>query len=93
MQGTINGYGERCGNANLCSIIPNLSLKLGYESVPKENLPLLTSLAIKVAEIANLNPDEHQAYVGAAAFAHKGGIHVAAVEKTPASYELLSLKR
>lgn len=87
VQGTVNGYGERCGNANLVSIIPNLQIKMGYSCVPEENLEKLTQLSRKVSNIANLNPDKHAAYVGSAAFAHKGGIHVAAVEKSHASYE------
>ena len=87
LQGTINGYGERCGNANLISIIPNLQLKLGFDCVPLENLKTLTSVSNYVSERANLSPDAFQPYVGSAAFAHKGGIHVAAVEKIAESYE------
>jgi 2-isopropylmalate synthase len=87
VQGTINGYGERCGNANLVSIIPALQLKMGLKAVPAESLARLTELARSVSEIANLNPDAHAPYVGASAFAHKGGVHVAAVEKLAASYE------
>jgi 2-isopropylmalate synthase len=87
VQGTINGYGERCGNANLVSIIPALQLKMGRRCVPPESLARLTELSRMVSEIANLNPDAHAAYVGASAFAHKGGVHVAAVEKLAASYE------
>jgi len=87
IQGTINGYGERCGNANLISLVPNLQLKMGYSCVPRQNLSKLTELSRAVSEIANLNPDAHAAYVGASAFAHKGGLHVAAVEKLTASYE------
>lgn len=87
VQGTINGYGERCGNANLCSIIPDLQLKMGYECVSPENLRHLTSLSRTVAEIANLAPDEHLAYVGKSAFAHKGGIHVAAIRRNVDSYQ------
>ncbi|NLF25390.1 MAG: citramalate synthase [Deltaproteobacteria bacterium] len=87
VQGTINGYGERCGNANLISIIANLQLKLGFNCVPEEGLRLLSQVSNKVCEIANLNPDNHAAFVGSSAFAHKGGIHVAAVEKNPCSYE------
>ncbi|MBZ0300053.1 MAG: citramalate synthase, partial [Anaerolineae bacterium] len=71
VQGTINGYGERCGNANLCSIIPDLQLKMGYDCVPPESLRTLTRLSRVVAEIANLAPDDHLAYVGKSAFAHK----------------------
>ncbi|MEM6285005.1 MAG: citramalate synthase [Chloroflexota bacterium] len=87
VQGTINGYGERCGNANLCSIIPDLQLKMGYDCVPQENLRTLASLSRTVAEIANLAPDTHLAYVGRSAFAHKGGIHVAAVRRNVDSYQ------
>ena len=87
VQGTINGYGERCGNANLITIIPNLQLKMGYKCIPEDGMKLLTDLSRKVSGIANLNPDEHAPYVGSAAFAHKGGIHVAAVERSPHSYE------
>ncbi len=87
VQGTINGYGERCGNANLVSIIPALQLKMGMKAVPPESLARLTDLARSVSEIANLNPDPHAPYVGVSAFAHKGGVHVAAVEKLAASYE------
>jgi 2-isopropylmalate synthase len=85
VQGTINGYGERCGNANLVSILPTLRLKMGLECAGR--LERLTELSRTLAEIANLSPDAHAPYVGASAFAHKGGIHVAAVEKIAASYE------
>jgi 2-isopropylmalate synthase len=87
VQGTINGYGERCGNANLVSIIPALQLKMGRRCVPPASLGRLTELSRAVSEIANLNPDPHAPYVGASAFAHKGGVHVAAVEKVAESYE------
>lgn len=88
VQGTINGYGERCGNANLCSIIPDLQLKMGYECLPEPaQLRNLTRLARTVAEIANLAPDNHLAYVGRSAFAHKGGIHVAAIRRNVDSYQ------
>ncbi|MCC6805727.1 MAG: citramalate synthase [Anaerolineae bacterium] len=87
VQGTINGYGERCGNANLCSIIPDLELKMGYECLPKGSLRHLTLVARAVAEIANLAPDQHHAYVGKSAFAHKGGIHVAAMRRNMHSYQ------
>jgi len=86
VQGTVNGYGERCGNANLCSVIPNLQLKLGLEVLPKEKLRELTHLSYFVAELANLAPSPYQPYVGRAAFAHKGGIHVDALAKAPRSY-------
>lgn len=87
VQGTINGYGERCGNANLCSLIPNLQLKLGYECVEPESLKSLTSLSRFVSELANMNPDPRLPYVGHSAFAHKGGTHVNALMKYPQSYQ------
>jgi 2-isopropylmalate synthase len=87
VQGTINGYGERCGNANLCAIIPDLELKLGMQVVPAGSLPRLYELAHYVAEVANAAPDEHMAYVGRSAFAHKGGIHVAAMRRDERAYQ------
>ncbi len=87
VQGTINGYGERVGNANLTSIIPDLQLKMGKRCVPAANLPQLTDLSRYIAEIANLPHDTHAPFVGASAFAHKGGIHVAAMRKNPLSYQ------
>ncbi len=87
VQGTINGYGERVGNANLCSIIPNLAFKYGIESIPKENLVHLTELSRYVSEVANMNPNPYQPYVGASAFAHKGGVHVSALLKESSTYE------
>ncbi|MBR8827800.1 MAG: citramalate synthase [Gomphosphaeria aponina SAG 52.96 = DSM 107014] len=87
VQGTINGYGERCGNANLCSVIPNLQLKMGYSCIEESNLQKLTSMSRAIAEIVNLAPDDHEAFVGRSAFAHKGGIHVSAVERNPMTYE------
>lgn len=87
VQGTVNGYGERCGNANLCTLIPNLELKLGFKCVPDGCLSRLTGLSHAVAEIANLAPDDHTAYVGRSAFAHKGGIHVAAMRRNGNSYQ------
>jgi 2-isopropylmalate synthase len=87
VQGTINGYGERCGNANLCAIIPNLELKMGYRCLKPGALAQFTHLAWQVAEIANLAPDPHAAYVGRSAFAHKGGVHVAAIRRHPRAYE------
>ena len=87
VQGTINGYGERCGNADLCVVIPNLALKLGLESVPREELPNLTQLSRYVAEIANLSHRDEQPFVGMSAFAHKGGIHVSAVQRDSRTYE------
>jgi 2-isopropylmalate synthase len=87
VQGTMNGWGERCGNANLISIIPTLQLKMDRRCVPDENLAKLTELSRTVSEIANIRPRAHAPYVGASAFAHKGGAHVAAVEKLAATYE------
>jgi 2-isopropylmalate synthase len=87
VQGTINGWGERCGNANLISVIAGLQLKMGRRCVTDENLARLTELSRAVSEIANIRPRAHAPYVGHSAFAHKGGMHVAAIEKLPASYE------
>ncbi len=87
VQGTMNGYGERCGNSNLCSIIPNLELKLGHTCIGREKLEHLTSCANFVADVANLSLPNDRAFVGRSAFAHKGGIHVSAVLKEAATYE------
>lgn len=87
VQGTINGIGERCGNVNLVSVIPNLQLKLGYACVAPEQLQQLTKLSRFVAEIANMAMPNNQPFVGNSAFAHKGGIHVSAVLKDPKTYE------
>jgi 2-isopropylmalate synthase len=87
VQGTINGYGERCGNANLVSILANLALKTEFETVPSGRLGDLTELSRYVAEIVNITPDDHQPYVGRSAFAHKGGVHGAAVAKVERSYQ------
>jgi 2-isopropylmalate synthase len=87
VQGTINGYGERCGNANLTSIIPCLELKLGRPCLHPGALPVLGKVAHSVADIANLPFDDHAPYVGRSAFAHKGGVHVAAIRRSPRSYE------
>lgn len=87
VQGTINGYGERVGNANLISVIPDLQLKMGCQCVSQEQLAQLTLLSRYVDELANQAPNEHQAFVGDSAFAHKGGIHVAAVLKVEESYQ------
>jgi 2-isopropylmalate synthase len=87
VQGTINGYGERVGNANLCTIIPDLQLKMGVLCVPPENLAQLSRLSYFLAEVANLPQDKHLPYVGTSAFAHKGGIHVAAMLKNERSYQ------
>jgi len=87
VQGTINGYGERCGNANLCSLIPNLQLKLGYRCIQDDQLARLTQASRLISEVVNLAPDDHAPFVGRSAFAHKGGIHVSAVERNPLTYE------
>ena len=87
VQGTINGYGERVGNADLVSIIPNLQLKMGFEAVNPEQLRELTGLSRFVAEVANLKHDDHHPYTGHSAFAHKGGIHVAAILKASDTYQ------
>lgn len=89
VQGTINGYGERCGNANLCSLIPNLQLKLGYQCIQVDQLAKLTQTSRLISEVVNLAPDDHAPFVGRSAFAHKGGIHVSAVERNPLTYEHL----
>ncbi|MFN2129708.1 MAG: citramalate synthase [Anaerolineae bacterium] len=87
VQGTINGYGERCGNADLCALIPNLQLKMGYECLSDEQLRSLTDVAHYVSNRANLIPDHHQPYVGQSAFAHKGGMHVNAMVKCERSFQ------
>jgi len=87
VQGTINGYGERCGNANLCSIIPALKLKMGIDCVTDEQLSRMTEISHYISEIANLIPDPFSPYVGFSAFGHKGGMHVSAVSKWENSYQ------
>jgi 2-isopropylmalate synthase len=87
VQGTVNGYGERVGNANLTTIIPDLQLKMGKSCVTAEALTGLTDMSRYVAEIVNLPSDTHQPYVGSSAFAHKGGIHVAAMRRSERSYQ------
>ena len=87
VQGTMNGYGERVGNADLVTILPNLQLKMGHEVVPPERLRELTHLSRFVAEVANLKHDDHHPYTGHSAFAHKGGIHVAAILKASDTYQ------
>ena len=87
VQGTINGYGERVANANLCELIPNLQLKMGLQVVPPDSLKGLTDLSHYVAEVANLSHESHMPFVGASAFAHKGGIHVAAMLRHGESYQ------
>ncbi|KAA9003911.1 citramalate synthase [Paenibacillus spiritus] len=87
IQGTVNGYGERCGNANLCSLLPTLQLKMNYTCIPHESMAQLTNTARYVSEIANVNMPVNQPYVGSAAFAHKGGIHVSAILRDSRTYE------
>jgi len=87
VQGSINGYGERCGMANLCSVLPNLQLKLAHQIVSEEQLAQLYAVAHYVASVANMPPPEHDAYVGRSAFSHKGGMHVDAMMKSPRTYE------
>jgi 2-isopropylmalate synthase len=87
VQGTFNGYGERCGNANLCTIIPNLQLKRHFCCVPEQSIVELTSVSRYISELANMAPNERDPYVGNCAFAHKGGMHVDAILKNPASFE------
>lgn len=87
IQGTINGLGERCGNANLCAIIPNLAFKMGFEILSPEKIRTLTEVSRYVFEIGNLAPVMNMPYVGDSAFAHKGGLHVDALRKSKRSYE------
>jgi 2-isopropylmalate synthase len=87
VQGTMNGYGERCGNADLVSIVPNLQLKMGYSCLPEASLRGLTEASHFLAELLNFTPDPNQPYVGTNAFAHKGGMHVAGVAADPATFE------
>lgn len=89
VQGTINGIGERCGNANLCSIIPALQLKKNYQCIPNKNLKKLTELSRYIDEIANIVPTDSLPYVGKHAFAHKAGVHVSAIGKNSKTYEHL----
>jgi 2-isopropylmalate synthase len=90
VQGTINGYGERCGNANLCSLIPNLKIKMGINCITGKQMAKLTGVSRYVAEIANLAPPNQLPYVGNRAFAHKGGFHVSAMMKWGDSYQHIS---
>lgn len=87
VQGTVNGYGERCGNADLISVIGNLQLKMGFACIPDDKINRLTELSIFVSEVANIPPDNQRPFVGKSAFAHKGGVHVNAIMKDPRSYE------
>lgn len=87
IQGTINGYGERCGNANLCVVIPDLKLKMGIDCITDEQLSRLTEVSRNISEIANLVHDAFMPYVGASAFSHKGGLHVSGLSKWKLSYQ------
>lgn len=87
VQGTINGYGERCGNADLVTIIPDLKLKMGVDCMSAENLAKLTETAHFVAELCNVSPDPHQPYAGLNAFSHKGGMHISAMERDPRTFQ------
>jgi len=87
VQGTVNGYGERCGNANLCAVVPNLELKMGKRAIGRDRLLQLMELSRFLSEIANVYHDHRQPYVGESAFAHKGGIHIDAMMKNTSSYE------
>src|SRR5207244_1906576 len=87
VQGTINGYGERTGNCNLTTIIPNLTLKMGYETIPRDRLERLTPVAHHVAELVNMTLNPQAPYVGTSAFAHKAGLHTSAIVKRPDAYE------
>jgi len=87
VQGTINGIGERCGNANLCAVVPNLSLKMGLESLPADKIKSLTEVSRFIFELANMTPVRNLPYVGESAFAHKAGLHVDALRKSKKTYE------
>lgn len=87
VQGTMNGVGERCGNANLCSIIPAIKLKMKLDCISDEQMVRLRETSRYILELANLRPNKYQPYVGRSAFAHKGGVHVSAVERNPETYE------
>ncbi len=87
VQGTINGYGERTGNCNLSTIIPDLTLKMGVATIPQDRLERLTPVSHHVAELVNISPDPQQAFVGVSAFAHKAGLHTSAIARRPDAYE------
>jgi 2-isopropylmalate synthase len=87
VQGTMNGYGERCGNADLCTVIPNLELKMGRRALANGSLARLTETARFVSEVANLSPNPHAPYVGSSAFTHKAGLHVSALQRVSDSYQ------
>jgi len=93
VHGTMNGYGERCGNANLCSVIPNLKLKMGIDCITDDQLKKITEVSRFVSELANLPHNKYLPYVGESAFAHKGGVHVSAIRKSDATYEHVSPER
>ena len=93
VHGTMNGYGERCGNANLCSVIPNLKLKMGIDCITDDQLRKITEVSRFVSELANLPHNKYLPYVGESAFAHKGGVHVSAIRKSDATYEHVSPER
>ncbi len=90
VQGTMNGYGERCGNANLCIIVPDLQLKLGYDCIPAESMRMLTSVSRFISEVTNVTHNERSPYVGNCAFSHKAGMHADAVSKHTSAYEHIS---
>lgn len=92
VQGTINGFGERCGNADLCSIIPSLQLKMGLQCVKEEELTRLREMSLFVDEIVNLRPNPKAPYVGQSAFSHKAGQHIDAVQKNPRTFEHIQPK-
>jgi 2-isopropylmalate synthase len=89
VQGCINGYGERTGNADLCSVIPNLAIKMGLEALPAERIERLTAISHHIAEIVNLTLDPHLPYVGTSAFTHKAGLHTSALARKSDAYEHL----
>ncbi|MFP5327211.1 MAG: citramalate synthase [Acidimicrobiia bacterium] len=90
VQGVVNGYGERTGNANLCTIIPDLTLKMGVRTIPADRLERLTPVAHHIAELVNMSPDPQQPFVGSSAFAHKAGLHVSAIARRSDAYEHVS---
>jgi 2-isopropylmalate synthase len=89
VQGCVNGYGERTGNANLCSIVPDLTFKMGVETIPRDKFELLTPVAHHISELVNIAPDPQSPYVGVSAFAHKSGIHTSAIARARDAYEHL----
>ncbi|MGH2687986.1 MAG: alpha-isopropylmalate synthase regulatory domain-containing protein, partial [Actinomycetota bacterium] len=93
IQGCVNGYGERCGNGDLLAVAANLELKMGIPALPEGHLAQLTDVSRFVAEVCNQPPEAHRAFVGHAAFAHKGGLHISAVMRTPVSYEHVDPRR